>query len=102
MIQLSGRYNKVLTKKKNCCAQFASPLALSSPGSAWADHGDANRYDENVIVVKGTLVEVQMVNPRSLIVFDVTEPDGKRRQGAGVARSRHLAVFCRPFILSPG
>ena len=46
-------------------------LVVSSP--AWAHHGDADRYDETVITVTGTLVEIQMVNPHSLIAFDVTE-----------------------------
>ena len=44
---------------------------------AWAHHGDANRYNEDVIVITGTLVEVQMVNPHSLITFDVTGANGQ-------------------------
>jgi hypothetical protein len=50
---------------------------LISSGLAWAHHGDANRYNEDVIVITGTLVEVQMVNPHSLITFDVTGSDGQ-------------------------
>jgi len=50
-------------------------LALS--GLLWAHHGDAGRYNEEVIVITGTLVEVQMVNPHSLITFDVTGPNGQ-------------------------
>ena len=50
-------------------------LALS--GLLWAHHGDAGRYNEEVIVITGTLVEVQMVNPHSLITFDVTGPNGE-------------------------
>lgn len=45
--------------------------------SAWAHHGDADRYNQEVIVVSGTVVEVKMVNPHAHILFDVTEPDGK-------------------------
>jgi hypothetical protein len=36
-----------------------------------AHHGDAGRYDEEVITVTGTVVALQMVNPHSHIVFDV-------------------------------
>ena len=41
-----------------------------------AHHGDAGRYDEEVITVTGTVVALQMVNPHSHIVFDVVK-DGK-------------------------
>ena len=50
---------------------------LVSSGLVWAHHGDANRYNEDVIVITGTLVEVQMVNPHSLIMFDVAGPNGQ-------------------------
>jgi hypothetical protein len=50
-------------------------FALS--GLLWAHHGDAGRYNEEVIAITGTLVEVQMVNPHSLITFDVTGPNGQ-------------------------
>jgi hypothetical protein len=45
--------------------------------SAQAHHGDANRYTESVITVTGTVVEVQMVNPHTHVVFDVTDQSGK-------------------------
>lgn len=50
---------------------------LAAPVSIWAHHGDAGRYNEETMVITGTLVEVQMVNPHSLITFDVEGPDGK-------------------------
>jgi hypothetical protein len=59
------------------CAVGVAVVSLVLSGSASAHHGDANRYDEKVIVLKGTLVEVQMVNPHSLIAFDVTDEGGK-------------------------
>jgi hypothetical protein len=46
-------------------------------GSAQAHHGDANRYNEQVVTVSGTVVEVQMVNPHTHIVFDATDQAGK-------------------------
>jgi hypothetical protein len=54
------------------CAMVMSPL------SGAAHHGDAGRYVEEVIVVKGTVISVQMLNPHSMINFEVTEPDGKK------------------------
>ena len=41
--------------------------------SAAAHHGDADRYNEQVVTVTGTVVEVQMVNPHAHVVFDVEE-----------------------------
>jgi hypothetical protein len=45
-------------------------------GRAGAHHGDADRYNQEVITVTGTVVDVQMVNPHARIVMDVVE-DGK-------------------------
>ena len=50
-------------------------LASSSVGLR-AHHGDAGRYDEEVITVTGTVVALQMLNPHSHIIFDVVQ-DGK-------------------------
>jgi DNA/RNA endonuclease YhcR with UshA esterase domain len=41
----------------------------------FAHHGDAGRYEEDVIVLTGTVVDLQLVDPHSIIVLDV--PDGK-------------------------
>jgi hypothetical protein len=43
---------------------------------AGAHHGDADRYNQDVITISGTVVDVQMVNPHARIVLDVVE-DGK-------------------------
>lgn len=56
------------------CAMLGA-FVLST--SAWAHHGDADRYIQEVIVVSGTVVEVQMTNPHAHIVFDVTDESGK-------------------------
>ena len=50
-------------------------LAVSSP--VLAHHGDADRYDKEVIAVTGTLVELQLVYPHSVIAFDVTDDKGQ-------------------------
>jgi hypothetical protein len=53
----------------------ASVVIISGPASA--HHGDADRYIQDVIVVNGTVVEVQMTNPHAHVVFDVTDANGK-------------------------
>jgi hypothetical protein len=45
---------------------------LLAPASS-AHHGDADRYNPEVVTVTGTVVEVQMVNPHAHIVFDVDD-----------------------------
>jgi hypothetical protein len=47
--------------------------ALTLSGSAWAHHGDAGRYIEEVITITGTVVETQLINPHAILVFDVAE-----------------------------
>jgi hypothetical protein len=41
--------------------------------SVRAHHGDVDRYNQEVITVTGTVVDVQMVNPHARIVFDAME-----------------------------
>ena len=47
-------------------------VSLALSGSAWAHHGDAGRYIEEVVEVTGVVVETQLINPHSILVFDVT------------------------------
>ena len=49
---------------------------LISSAAARAHHGDADRYNQDVVTVTGTVVDVQMVNPHSHILLDV-DSDGK-------------------------
>jgi Family of unknown function (DUF6152) len=42
-----------------------------------AHHGDAGRYEENVVVLTGTVVEVQLVDPHSMIVLDIPNEKGQ-------------------------
>ena len=48
---------------------------LSAP--VVAHHGDAGRYDESAFVITGTIVEIRLTNPHSIMVFDVTDEGGK-------------------------
>ena len=59
-------------KKSFLCAVTWAEATLS-PGFAWAHHGDAGRYDEEAVSLKGTVVQLVMVNPHALIVFDVND-----------------------------
>jgi hypothetical protein len=43
----------------------------------FAHHGDAGRYEENVIVMTGSVVEVQLVDPHSIIVLDIPNDKGQ-------------------------
>ena len=42
-----------------------------------AHHGDAGRYEDNLTLLTGTVVELQFINPHSMIVMDVTDDSGK-------------------------
>ena len=59
-----------------CVTVLAAGLLLMPPPVA-AHHGDAGRYDENPFVITGTIVEIKMTNPHSILVFDATDAGGK-------------------------
>ena len=46
-------------------------------GSMLAHHGDAGRYDETPFIITGTVAEIKLTNPHSILVFDVTDSSGK-------------------------
>lgn len=64
-------------KKSSFLAACVAAAVLALPGSTWAHHGDAGRYIEEVVEVTGIVVETQLINPHSILVFDVTDADGK-------------------------
>lgn len=51
---------------------IAATLALTG-AAPLAHHGDAGRYEQDVVTITGTVVTLQMVNPHSHIIFDVVE-----------------------------
>lgn len=53
----------------------AGLLAASLP--AFAHHGDAGRYEDNVVVMTGTVVEMQLITPHSIVVVDIPDESGK-------------------------
>jgi hypothetical protein len=65
-----------MTNKSLCSFVFAAALFLITV-PAFAHHGDAGRYDETPFIVTGTLVEIKLTNPHSILVFDVPDSSGK-------------------------
>src|SRR5436305_14403186 len=57
------------------CLLAAGLLTASLP--VFAHHGDAGRYEDNVVVMQGTVVEMQLITPHSIIVVDVPDETGK-------------------------
>jgi hypothetical protein len=56
---------------KKALMMAASLLVVGAP--MFAHHGDAGRYNEDIVKVNGTVVDMQMVDPHSVIVFDAEE-----------------------------
>jgi hypothetical protein len=61
--------------KKPSLAFIAGLLLIALP--LFAHHGDAGRYEENVTILTGTVVEVELVDPHSIIVIDVPNDKGQ-------------------------
>lgn len=49
---------------------------LLAAGVLLAHHGDAGRYDEKVVVMTGTVLELQWVDPHAILVLDVPNEKG--------------------------
>lgn len=64
-------------KKSSFFAVVAAVGSLILTGSAWAHHGDAGRYIEEVVDITGVAVETQLTNPHTIFIFDVTDASGK-------------------------
>jgi len=63
-------------------------LCLASMSAAvLAHHGDAGRYEDKLTTVKGTVVELQLINPHSIVVVDVKGDDGNVVRWRGEAGS---------------
>ena len=63
-------------KNRMLALSCALALALAAvPASA--HHGDAGRYEDNIVVMKGTVVEMQLITPHSIVVFDAPDSAGK-------------------------
>ena len=58
-------------------ALLAGATLLLAALPAVAHHGDAGRYEDNLTVLTGTVVDLQLITPHSVIVLDVTDESGK-------------------------
>ena len=57
---------------------FAAGLAFAS-APAIAHHGDAGRYDETPFTITGTVIELKLTNPHSIVVFEAPDVKDKAR-----------------------
>src|SRR5215212_8826722 len=88
---LLGSRSGLAMKKILLSAVCVAAGALMFAGPVWAHHGDADRYNEEVVIITGTVVQVQFVNPHALIVFDVTEGGKNTRFQAEMGGPQQLA-----------
>ncbi|MDO8598418.1 MAG: DUF6152 family protein [Sulfuricaulis sp.] len=65
--------------------------SLVLTGAAWAHHGDADRYVDDVFVITGAIVQIQFVNPHALLVFDVSDGGKTTRWQAELGGPQQLA-----------
>ena len=65
-----------MKSKESLLLVLASILLLMSI-PLFAHHGDAGRYEDNLTILKGTVVELQLITPHSIVVFDVPDENGK-------------------------
>ena len=76
--------------KKTVLCAVALAVASLIPGFAWAHHGDAGRYNEDPVTLKGTVVQLVMVNPHALIIVDVNEGGKNTRWTAELGGPQQL------------
>jgi hypothetical protein len=60
---------------KNVSVLTLALLAFAAP--VIAHHGDAGRYEDALTTVVGTIVELQLINPHSMLIVDVPDKNGK-------------------------
>jgi hypothetical protein len=64
-----------MNKKVPLLLFAASLLFISAP--LFAHHGDAGRYEDNTMELTGTVVEVQLADPHTVLVLDVPNEKGE-------------------------
>ena len=64
-----------MNKKVPLLFVVTSLLLISTP--LFAHHGDAGRYEENTMELTGTVVEVQLADPHTILVLDVPNEKGE-------------------------
>jgi hypothetical protein len=91
-------------KTKVALASIVAVGLACMSASLLAHHGDAGRYEEKLTTVKGTIVELQLINPHSTVVLDVDEGGGKVVRWRGEAGSgTQLKGWCwTKDVIKPG
>lgn len=64
-----------MTRVTGLPSVFSAAL-LIGPAAWTAHHGDAGRYENTLTTVTGTVLEVQLVNPHSVLMLEVVGNDG--------------------------
>jgi len=59
------------------CLDVVAMLFIATTGVALAHHGDAGRYEETLTTVAGTVVELQLINPHSILLVESKGANGK-------------------------
>jgi hypothetical protein len=54
-------------------ASICGVVLVAMAATVLGHHGDAGRYEDKLTTVKGTVVELQLINPHSIVVLDVKE-----------------------------
>ena len=82
-------------KTKVVLASVAAVALAWMSASLIAHHGDAGRYEDKLTTVKGSVVELLLINPHSTVVLDVAEDGGKVVRWRGEAgSSTQLRGWC--------
>jgi hypothetical protein len=63
----------------SACARalIVAGCLLLMAGTMVAHHGDAGRYEDTLTTVSGTVVEVQLINPHSSLMIQVSDEGGR-------------------------
>ena len=90
-----------------CCLKMliaSVGVAVLMCATAVAHHGDAGRYEDKLTTISGTVVEVQLVNPHSIIIVEAKDSSGKPVRWRGELGSPGaLKGWCwNNTILKPG
>ena len=88
---LCSDWSGLAMKKSFLCALSVAIASLFISSAVSAHHGDADRYNEDIVTVTGSVVQIQFVNPPALIVFDVTEGGKTTRWQAEMGGPQQLA-----------
>ena len=85
-----------------CAVALATGLFVAGP--VWAHHGDAGRYNEEAVTLKGTVVQLVMINPHTQVIFDVTDGGKTTRWTAEMGGPQQLIkqYGWTPSTIKPG